>query len=54
MSVQNAIITISTKESGSLMNLQEYKDYVLATRESTKMSALNAIINSTKKESETN
>ena len=32
------------------MNLNEYKAYVLATREANKMSALNAIINSTKKE----
>jgi hypothetical protein len=31
------------------MNLEEYKDYVLATREANKMSALNAIINSTQK-----
>ena len=32
------------------MNLDEYKEYVLATREANKMSALSAIINSTKKE----
>ena len=32
------------------MNLEEYKAHVLATREASKMSALSAIINSTKKE----
>ena len=32
------------------MNLEEYKAYVLATREANKMSALSAIIKSTKKE----
>ena len=49
MSVQNGTISVSTKRKWVTMNLQEYKDYVLATREATKMSALSAIINSTKK-----
>jgi len=35
---------------GQIMNLEEYKAYIEATRKESTMSVVNAIINSTKKE----
>ena len=32
------------------MNLEEYKEFILASRQASTVSAVNAIINSTKKE----
>lgn len=40
---------LSIKKEGQYMNLDEYKEHILAQREATKMSALSAIISSTEK-----
>ena len=49
MSVGSVILT-AYQERRSLMNLDEYKAYVEATRKASTMSVVSAIINSTKKE----
>jgi len=36
------------------MNLKEYKEYILATRQATTMSAVSAIIKATQKKVESN
>ena len=50
MSVLSCIIPVIRKKEGQFMNLEEYREHILATRRESTVSVVNAIINSTKKE----